>query len=101
VIATLPSAEVAAKDISKLLPGQWLNDEVINFYGVMVMRRNQAATERRQKKQPLEGDEDLLDVWVFSSFFFEKLCNAGYQGVKKWSKKVSTDIDYMGSLKRA
>ena len=79
---------MAAKDISKLLPGEWLNDEVINFYGVLVNRRNAAATERKESGEPREGDENLLDVHVFSSFFFAKLQGTGYQGVKKWTKKV-------------
>lgn len=36
VISTMPGAEVTARDIRKLGPGQWLNDEVINFYAVLL-----------------------------------------------------------------
>lgn len=89
MIATLPSAEVAGKDIIKLMPGEWLNDEVINFYGVMVALRSQAAKERRAKGKAKEGDDNLLDVHVFSSFFYEKLTSSGgYSSVKRWTKKV-------------
>lgn len=87
VISTLPAAEVAQKDIVKLLPGEWLNDEVINFYGVMVNRRSAEAKARRDKKLAEPGDENLLDVHVFTSFFFQKFVNAGYAGVRKWTKK--------------
>ena len=89
IISSLPAAEVASKDISKLLPGEWLNDEVINFYGVMVNRRGAAAKQRRDDGEAREEDADLLDVHVFSSFFFAKLQGSGYQGVKKWTKKVN------------
>lgn len=88
VISTLPAAEVSQKDIVKLLPGEWLNDEVINFYGVMVNLRSTAAKTRRDKGFPEPGDENLLDAHVFSSFFFEKLSKQGYSSVRRWTKKV-------------
>lgn len=88
IISSLPGAEVEYKDIVKLRAGEWLNDEIINFYGVMVRIRSEEAKKRRDKGCPQEGDEDLLDVWVFSSFFFAKLQEVGYAGVKRWSKKV-------------
>jgi sentrin-specific protease 1 len=95
VISTLPSAEVSARDMALLRPNTWLNDEVINFYGVMVNIRSAAAKARKEKgkAQMLEGDEDLLDVHVFSSHFFSKLANSGYSGVRKWSKKVSALLE--------
>jgi len=89
VIAQLPAAEVSGKDIVKLAPGQWLNDEVINFYGVMVNLRSAAAKARREKGFAEPGDEDLLDVHVFNSFFFAKLTENGYTSVRRWTKKVS------------
>lgn len=33
---SISGAEVQAKDVRKLKPGQWLNDEVLNFYAVML-----------------------------------------------------------------
>lgn len=88
VISSLPAAEVAQKDIIKLMPGEWLNDEIINFYGVMVNRRSADAKARRDKQLAEPGDENLLDVHVFTSFFFQKLVDAGYAGVRRWTKKV-------------
>lgn len=87
-VATLPAAEVTQKDIARLRPSTWLNDEVINFYGVMVNLRSAAATERKARGEAEEGDEELLDIHVFSSHFYAKLTNAGYAGVKRWTKKV-------------
>lgn len=89
VIASLPSAEVSNKDIVKLRPGEWLNDEVINFYGVMVNIRSSSAKARRDKGFAEPGDENLLDVHVFNSFFFQKLTDNGYSSVRRWTKKVN------------
>ena len=33
---SIPGAEVQAKDVRKLRPGTWLNDEILNFYAVML-----------------------------------------------------------------
>ena len=95
VITTLPGAEVSARDLALLKPTTWLNDEVINFYGVMVNIRSAAAKARRDKgkAQMLEGDEELLDVHVFSSHFYSKLADSGYSGVRKWSKKVRAMLE--------
>lgn len=100
-IATLPGAEVAIKvsraviptfirdrlvdnlssqDMRTLLPGKWLNDEVINFYGVMIGRR---AAKAEQEK--IDG---FLKVHVFTTFFWSKLFSAGYMGVRRWTRKV-------------
>lgn len=54
----------------------------------MVNRRSADAKLRRDKKLPETGDENLLDVHVFTSFFFQKLSDGGYSGVRRWTKKV-------------
>lgn len=86
-ISSLPGAEVESKDIVRLRPSQWLNDEIMTFYGVMINNRSAAAAARRKAGKAIEGDEDLLDVHVFSSFFFEKISKIGYSAVKRWTKK--------------
>ena len=58
--------------ISCLKPGTWLNDEVINFYGEMMMQ---------------EGGS----VHSFSTFFMIRLYeneNYTFKNVAKWTKKV-------------
>ncbi len=38
-VSDITGASVAEQDIQKLRPGQWLNDEVINFYGLLILNR--------------------------------------------------------------
>lgn len=88
VISAITGAEVAGKDMIKLRPSQWLNDEIINFYGVMINDRSAAAVARRKAGKSTQEDEELLDVHVFSSFFYEKVNGGGQQSVKRWTRKV-------------
>jgi sentrin-specific protease 1 len=62
-------------DVMTLAGLNWLNDEVINFYMNLIMERG--------KK---EGS--VCRVHVMSSFFYPKLCDVGYSGVQRWTKKV-------------
>ena len=34
--------QVAHKDIARLRPRQWLNDEIINFYGELILSRSES-----------------------------------------------------------
>ncbi|EIN12536.1 hypothetical protein PUNSTDRAFT_97302 [Punctularia strigosozonata HHB-11173 SS5] len=68
-------------DVSRLKPGEFLNDTLIEF-GLKFW-----LNELRAK------DPDLADqVHVFSSFFFKKLDNRraedGYSSIRKWTSKV-------------
>ncbi|ORZ11035.1 hypothetical protein BCR41DRAFT_357393 [Lobosporangium transversale] len=66
-------------DIQTLRPGQWLNDEVINFYGNLIMARSKESTE-------------LPKVHVFSTFFYKTLSENGYEKVRRWTKKKPFDF---------
>ncbi|XP_076867725.1 sentrin-specific protease 3a [Brachyhypopomus gauderio] len=57
-------------DLSTLYGQNWLNDQVMNMYGDLVM---DAVSER---------------VYFFNSFFYDKLRTKGYEGVKRWTKNV-------------
>ncbi|XP_022519425.2 sentrin-specific protease 3a [Astyanax mexicanus] len=57
-------------DLSTLYGQNWLNDQVMNMYGDLVM---DAAPDR---------------VHFFNSFFYDKLRTKGYEGVKRWTKNV-------------
>lgn len=63
-----------------MLPCQWLNDEIINFYGAMILERAQNNKE----------NDKFLKVHYFSSFFWSKLKSAGYEKgrLAKWTKAV-------------
>ncbi|NWX93428.1 SENP1 protease, partial [Nothoprocta pentlandii] len=65
---------ITRKDIQTLNNLNWLNDEVINFYMNLLMERSK--------------EKGLPTVHAFNTFFFTKLKTAGYQAVKRWTKKV-------------
>ncbi|XP_038936284.1 sentrin-specific protease 1 isoform X1 [Rattus norvegicus] len=72
---------ITRKDIQTLNHLNWLNDEIINFYMNMLMERSK--------------EKGFPSVHAFNTFFFTKLKAAGYQAVKRWTKKVdvfSVDI---------
>uniref|UniRef100_UPI00398EB191 uncharacterized protein n=1 Tax=Pristiophorus japonicus TaxID=55135 RepID=UPI00398EB191 len=57
-------------DLSTLYGQNWLNDQVMNMYGDLVM------------------DTVPNKVHFFNSFFYDKLRTKGYDGVKRWTKNV-------------
>ncbi|EKM49025.1 uncharacterized protein PHACADRAFT_107697 [Phanerochaete carnosa HHB-10118-sp] len=81
VISKCVREQVSEKDLQRLRPGQWLNDEIINFYGQMITCRSEESKENQR--------EDLLNVHYFSTFFWSKLRNEGYEKgrLAKWTKK--------------
>lgn len=118
-IAAIPGAQVEDRDVEKLRPRQWLNDEVINFYGNLILQRANDADKRRTeaikaagsdaspvaekplvgksaraggKPQPKRPYDAALDafwrVHFFSSFFWENLKNRGFDGVKRWTRRI-------------
>ncbi|KAL7420314.1 hypothetical protein Q5752_005283 [Cryptotrichosporon argae] len=73
------NADVQHKSLQRLKPGQWLDDEIINFYGQMVSERAK-----------VNGDK----VVYFNTFFYEKLSSQGYAESKlaRWTKRMKVDI---------
>ncbi|XP_042583420.1 sentrin-specific protease 3b [Cyprinus carpio] len=57
-------------DLSTLYGQNWLNDQIMNMYGDLVM------------------DSVPEKVHFFNSFFYDKLRTKGYDGVKRWTKNV-------------
>ena len=72
-------------------PGQWLNDEVINFYGSMILARAEASKENPAVNGVNPRKRKPLDAHYFSTFFWSKLKGEGYEKARlaKWTKKVS------------
>ncbi|KAJ9103290.1 hypothetical protein QFC21_002713 [Naganishia friedmannii] len=68
--------EVSCRDLELLGPKKWLNDEIINFYGAMLMERAEKEGKRK--------------VHFFNSFFFSKMAKDGYEKSKigRWTKKI-------------
>ncbi|KJZ80436.1 hypothetical protein HIM_00286 [Hirsutella minnesotensis 3608] len=82
-------ATVDDDDIVRLDEGEFLNDNLISFY----LRYLQVKLEN-------ERPEVLKKVYIFSTFFFEKLRSTkgkiNYEGVKSWTSKFDLfSYDYI------
>jgi sentrin-specific protease 1 len=102
VISKYEREQVAHNDIVKLRPGQWLNDEIINFYGALILGRSSDSKENAAKpvgvngnagdkrKGKMKDQPHVLNVYYFSTFFWTKMLTEGYQKgrLAKWTKKV-------------
>ncbi|ORZ00711.1 hypothetical protein BCR43DRAFT_434015 [Syncephalastrum racemosum] len=75
-IAVYKTAIVEYKDIHKLAPDTWLNDEIINFYMQLIADRADANVGR------------LPSVHCYSTFFCSTLRDSGYAKVRRWTKRV-------------
>lgn len=101
--------QVADSDIARLRPRQWLNDEVINFYGQLILSKcenqkgNTSSTpagrhingfvngiKGKGKGKAETAEKKSLDIHYFNSFFWPKLTGDGYEKgrLAKWTKKV-------------
>lgn len=81
---------VQRQNLQTLQPGQWLNDEVIHHFYLMLAKRDEDMCKQ---------DPSRKRSHFFKSFFMTKLLNEGhanpsmegqyeYRNVKRWSKKV-------------
>ncbi|XP_029004358.1 sentrin-specific protease 5 [Betta splendens] len=61
---------LSLEDLATLEEQNWLNDQIINMYGELIME----ATQQK--------------VHYFNSFFHKQLVAKGYEGVRRWTKKV-------------
>ena len=85
--------EVPSKSLQRLRVGQWLNDDVINFYGTMIQQRSEAGIA--------EATKGTWNVHFMNSFFYTKLSTQGYVkgSLRRWTKKVSdSEIDGKGLM---
>lgn len=84
VVSKYAREQVNDQDLSRLRPSQWLNDELINFYGAMILGRSEDCKENPPKK-----GSNLMNVYYFSTFFWAKLKEGYEKGrLAKWTKKV-------------
>jgi sentrin-specific protease 1 len=97
VVSRVGKEQVADTDLSRLDPGgtlHWLNDEIINFYGALIMERSERFASNKEnllngtiKKR--KGKVEHLNVHYFSTFFWPKI-EKSYKDTRlnKWTKKV-------------
>jgi sentrin-specific protease 1 len=94
VVSKHAREQVLDRDISRLGPSQWLNDEIINFYGALILGRSEESKENPVPKSITNGHKSdgpkALNVHYFSTFFWSKLLADGYEKgrLAKWTKKV-------------
>jgi sentrin-specific protease 1 len=91
LIAKVGGLLVTEADLGRLRPGTWLNDEIINFYGQLILERSTSHPRNMSLKNGARlKKSSILNVHYFNSFFFEKLVKDGYQKgrLAKWTKKV-------------
>lgn len=91
MVSKFAREQVTDKDISRLKPSQWLNDEIINFYGSMILARSDGCKENPGTDRAGGGSRTKpLNVHYFSTFFWTKLKEEGYEKARlaKWTKKA-------------
>ncbi|KNC96676.1 uncharacterized protein SPPG_07888 [Spizellomyces punctatus DAOM BR117] len=77
------NVDMTKTDIRTLLDGNWLNDEVINFYGQLIMTRAKEDLARYPK------------LHCFNTFFYKYLTQ-NYGLVRKWTRKFDIfALDYV------
>ena len=89
IISEFQSIPIAYQDISRLKDRCWLNDELINFYGCLIIDRSNRLPER------------YPPVHFFNTFFIPTLREHGYTKVRRWTRKVchcGYDTFYYGSM---
>lgn len=112
--------QVADKDVARLRPRQWLNDEIVNFYGQLILSRSESQKENSKstpaahhinglvngikgKGKAETAEKKSLNVHYFNSFFWPKLTGEGYEKgrLANWTKKVSTSASNTSSTDRS
>lgn len=67
-------------DLGTLRSPKWLNDEVINFYMQLIKERSES------------NRGSLPSIHIFSSFFFPKLRDRGYDSVRASTRKITPSV---------
>ena len=67
--------DISRKDIDTLQGLNWLNDNVINFYLSMIVKRS-------------KENDSWPNVYATNTFFYPKIMQQGHSAVKRWTRKV-------------
>ena len=70
---TVKKTEITGEDLYTLLPKRWLNDNIVNSYGILI------------SAQSLEQS----GIRVINSHFYSTFVDSGFKGVEKWAKKIT------------
>jgi sentrin-specific protease 1 len=80
VLITKFNIEFRRRDLNTLISPHWLNDEVINFY-------MQLLSERAERNLGI-----FPSIHVFSTFFYPKLRDRGYQMVRTSTRRINPSV---------
>ncbi|KAJ3021282.1 SUMO1 sentrin specific peptidase 1 [Thoreauomyces humboldtii] len=75
VVISCFNVDLTRESIATLSPGAWLDDEIINIYGQLIMERAHA------------DQENFLKVHFFNTHFYPFL-SKGFAQVKRWTRKI-------------
>lgn len=70
---------ITRRDIRTLCGRNWLNDQIINFYMNLLIDRSEQKNSKSNA---------LPSVYAMNTFFFPRLLQAGYDGVRRWTRKL-------------
>jgi len=89
IIVTISTNDLRINDFRTLLPGQWLNDEIINSYMVLL------------NEDCIKTNSTQPTCHFFNTFFFNMVSNYGkgydYSRVRKWTRNMNIfNYDYVG-----
>lgn len=65
---------ITRKDMQTLSGLNWLNDEIINFYMNLLIKRGSL--------------DNFPNVYAMNTFFYPKLLSGGHSSLKRWTRKV-------------
>ncbi|GBG24855.1 Sentrin-specific protease [Hondaea fermentalgiana] len=99
VLAAMGSTKITRRDLQCLRDGEWLNDEVINFFLATVQERVRCKRQLWYGRRA--GDDDTK---ILNTHFFTKLSNRrtddpnerltySYENVRRWIKFELADYD--------
>jgi Ulp1 family protease len=92
--SSMVGAFVTRKDILTLRGKTWLNDEPITFYSQLINKRSKDLDTSDPKNRLINGVR-FKRAFSFNSFFWKKFNEkTGYDGVKRFTKKVSLPRRY-------
>ncbi len=85
VLVSKFNIDFCVRDLYTLQSSNWLNDEVINFYLQMLAHRAEG--------RPVGESRDAMpSIYVFSSFFYPKLRDRGYEAVRTSTRRLKTSL---------
>jgi sentrin-specific protease 1 len=92
LVADRSFGKIFGRDIHRLRKGEWLNDEIINYYLSMLRTRSLSPSALPSKPHSKTFRSKMLSTHVFSSFFYSLLTQRGYSAVRRWTKKAKVNL---------